>query len=401
MYTIGIAGGTSSNKTAVVRKVLKALPYHRVLLIPLWLLLLVSCREKDKQVSSIFHTEQTVTQASAPDIEELEKNGEIIAVTLSGPDTYFEFRGQSFGMQYEMIADFARSKGLRIRMEIAHDTLELIRLLQEGEADVITLPMPPTHGCTLTAVQDSTGKKYSPSSDRKPLGWLSRKSSEGLAKALDAWYKPDIKDLILTRQRKQSHKETRLQARQHPRPKVKDATHGIISDFDALFRRHASVCGWDWRLLAAQCYQESCFDPQAVSWAGAQGLMQLMPATANQYGVSTDVFNPEQNIQAATRFIAQLNADFAQITDPNERINFILASYNGGPGHIRDAMSLTDKYGGNPYLWSHVRTYILALSDPQYYRDPIVKYGYLRGKETAHYVDAIRSHWMHYKGITR
>ena len=388
----------------------------RALLFCLPLLALIcACRQKDKQVSSIFRTEQTGNTSMAPDLPELEENGELIAATLSGPDTYFEFRGQCFGLQYEMVTDFARSHGLRIRMEIAHDSLELVKMLLEGEVDVIALPMPPTEGCTLVVVQDSkasvseaqhskaphdtTGRDTSSTSHT--LGWLTRSSSPLLSEALNAWYSPQLRERILARGRQEKDRKQRMQTRHNPRPKVKDATQGILSDYDGLFRRHASRCGWDWRLLAAQCYQESCFDAQAVSWAGAQGLMQLMPATAEEYGAAGHVFDPETNILAATRFLARLNADFAHITQPDERIYFVLAAYNGGPGHVRDAMALTEKHGGNPRIWGQVRPYILALSDPKFYRDPVVRYGYLRGSETAHYVDAIRSHWTHYRTIAK
>ena len=382
--------------------------YTRLLLCLSLFVLLCACREKDKQVSSIFHTEQADDVSAAPDLPQLEENGEIIAATLSGPDTYFEFRGQSFGMQYELVADFARGHGLRIRMEIAHDSLERVRMLQEGDLDVVALPMPPVEGCTLVAVQDSTAGAHpaatsgqAVSAASRPLGWLTRPSSPLLSEALDAWYSPQVRERILSRERQGKDRKQRMQARHNPRPKVKDAAHGILSDYDGLFRRHASRCGWDWRLLAAQCYQESCFDAQAVSWAGAQGLMQLMPTTAEEFGAGSGVFDPETNILAATRFLARLNADFAHITQPDERICFVLAAYNGGPGHVRDAMALTEKHGGNPKVWNQVRPYILALSDPKYYRDPVVKYGYLRGSETAHYVDAIRSHWTHYRSIAR
>ena len=75
---------------------------------------------------------------------------------------------------------------------------------------------------------------------------------------------------------------------------------GIISHYDAYFQRYAQTIRWDWRLLAAQCYQESCFDPQAKSWAGACGLMQIMPSTADHLGLArADIYHPEKNIAAA------------------------------------------------------------------------------------------------------
>jgi membrane-bound lytic murein transglycosylase F len=135
---------------------------------------------------------------------------------------------------------------------------------------------------------------------------------------------------------------------------------GIISQWDAYFIRYSSLIGWDWRLLAAQCYQESAFDPKAVSWAGAQGLMQLMPATAARMGISlAQVFEPERNIEGGARYLRHLSEIFDDIPNRQERLNFVLAAYNGGPGHVRDAMALAAKHGKNPKRWADVDYYIL------------------------------------------
>lgn len=87
-----------------------------------------------------------------------------------------------------------------------------------------------------------------------------------------------------------------------------DKGAGIISKYDHLFQKYAPVARIDWRLLAAQCYQESTFDPKARSWAGACGLMQIMPETADHIGLPRHLlYEPEANIAAAVKYIAQLN----------------------------------------------------------------------------------------------
>ena len=84
---------------------------------------------------------------------------------------------------------------------------------------------------------------------------------------------------------------------------------GALSPWDDLFKKHASTAGVDWRLLVAQCRQESGFNPTACSWAGACGLMQLMPQTAASLGVPRDkIFDPETNVAAAARLMAKLSA---------------------------------------------------------------------------------------------
>ncbi len=152
--------------------------------------------------------------------------------------------------------------------------------------------------------------------------------------------------------------------------------------------------------MAAQCYQESTFDPHAHSWAGACGLMQIMPSTADHLGLSrSDLYNPEQNIAAAARYLAELERGFSDIHDRRERQNFVLAAYNGGPHHIRDAMALARRDGRNPSSWDQVSVYVLRLSQPEYYNAPEVKNGYMRGSETVDYVQQIRQRHGGYRGV--
>ena len=106
---------------------------------------------------------------------------------------------------------------------------------------------------------------------------------------------------------------------------------GIISRYDKLFQQYSRIVGWDWRLMAAQCYQESTFDPMAESWAGAKGLMQIMPSTADEVGLAPeDMYHPEKNIEAAARYMKKLDTRFSDIGDARERQDFVLAAYNGG-----------------------------------------------------------------------
>ena len=175
---------------------------------------------------------------------------------------------------------------------------------------------------------------------------------------------------------------------------------GKISEYDEYIREYGTQIGWDWRLLASLMYQESRFDPNARSWAGAFGLMQLMPGTAKRFGVSRSS-SVMQQIKAGTEFIHWLDNRFKEyVTDPEERIKFILASYNVGAGHIFDAMALAEKNGKNPEIWEDsVDEFLLKKSDPRYYRDPDVKYGYTRGIETYNYVKEVVERYEHYKNI--
>ena len=124
--------------------------------------------------------------------------------------------------------------------------------------------------------------------------------------------------------------------------------------------------------------------------------MQIMPRTADHLGLSrTEIYDPERNIAAAAKYIYELSKHFSDVSNPIERSYYVLASYNGGYFHIRDAMALARKYGRNPYSWSDVREFVLRLSTPPYYNDPVVKYGYMRGHETVDYVSRIVDRWAH------
>jgi membrane-bound lytic murein transglycosylase F len=151
-------------------------------------------------------------------------------------------------------------------------------------------------------------------------------------------------------------------------------------------------------LLAAQIYQESQFNPKAKSWMGAQGLMQLVPNTAGEFGAK-QILDPEQNIRAGTNYIRWLEDYWSKyIDDPSELEKFVLASYNSGQGHVMDAMKLAEKYGKNPKIWDdNVDFYMLLKSNPKYYKDAVVKSGYCRGREPVNYVKSIYEQFEIYK----
>jgi membrane-bound lytic murein transglycosylase F len=124
--------------------------------------------------------------------------------------------------------------------------------------------------------------------------------------------------------------------------------------------------------------------------------MQMMPATAKELGV-TDVDDPDDNIKGGTKYLEQMWEQWEDIEDSVQRIKFVLASYNCGYYHVRDAQRLTKKNGGNPYIWDNeVDEFILKLSSKEYYTDPVVKYGYARGSEPYKYVQEIFERYVHY-----
>lgn len=356
----------------------------------LLIIALGACTEKQQSTQTpwgdTFGTDTTTSPTFS--LRDIQESGEMVVLTISGPDTYYEYRGKQLGTQYLMCEKFAQKIGVSLRVDICRSVEEMVKKFKSGDADMIVYPIP-------TSTKGIIPCGYS--TDQGKLSWAVRDGNTELADSIKNWYKPEIAANVKREERELFSTQS---IHRHVYAPMLNTQAGIISNYDHLFKRYAPIARWDWRLLAAQCYQESCFDPKAYSWAGAKGLMQIMPETARHLGLAdSEVYEPEQNIYAAVRYINELNSHFTDIKNPEERKFFILASYNGGFFHIRDAMALAKKNGKNPHKWIHVAEYVLKLSTPECYNDPVVKYGYMRGSETANYVSAIYSRWQKYRGV--
>ena len=172
-----------------------------------------------------------------------------------------------------------------------------------------------------------------------------------------------------------------------------------ISPYDSLFRLYAdSVC--DWKMLAAIAYVESKFDTTARSGMGAQGLMQIMPATyrhtlARMGAPDTMAQSVELDIKVAVRYLDELSGLFGFINE-KERINYILGSYNGGSNHIFDAMRLARKNGINRYNWNSLTPVLVSLKDSAVYNDSVCMYGSFDATETLNYVRQVNRKYNEY-----
>ncbi len=236
-----------------------------------------------------------------------------------------------------------------------------------------------------------------PVSFEQRSAWAVGQDSPELYNAVNSWFK-EVKNNYLYQylnykyfeQKKNKNRSTALYINQNK-----------ISVFDDLFKKYAPITGWDWRLLASIAYQESNFNPDAQSWAGAQGLMQLMPRTASLHGAD-DTSDPKQSVKAAAKYLQNMCQAFNYIEDEGERKKFVLASYNAGIGHIKDAIALTEKHNKNPDQWDdNVAEFVLLKSNPEYFNDSIVKFGYLRGEEVYNFVNEILERYEMYTGIIK
>lgn len=173
-----------------------------------------------------------------------------------------------------------------------------------------------------------------------------------------------------------------------------------ISKYDDIIKVKSKKINWDWKLLASMIYQESNFNPNVTSWAGAHGLMQIMPNTADMVKIDS-IDTVEGNLEAGVRYIKYLNKQLKKaLRDTTEIIPFILASYNVGLGHVLDARRLARKYGKNPDKWfQNTDFYILNKSQPLYYKDNLSRYGYCNGQEPYKYVENILDRYKQYKNM--
>lgn len=423
------------------------------------------------------------------DLQQIKDSGELVVLTLYSSTSYFNYRGQDMGFQYELSEQFAKSLGVKLKVKVARNVKDLIRKLEAGEGDLIAYTLPVTKEwkdsllycgedvITHQVLVQRKGGKHKPLKDvtelvdkdvyvnpgkyyerlvnlDKELGggirihlvrsdsvsaeelitqvaqgkipytvadndiarlnrtyypnldinlkisfdqrssWAVRKDCPQLARAASEWHKANV----TSPDYKASSKRYFEISKATPHTPILSLREGKISHYDALFKKYAKEIGWDWRLLASLAYTESNFDTTAVSWAGARGLMQLMPSTARAMGLPDGKEqNAEESIKAAVKYIGMTAQSFSELPE-EERINFVLASYNSGSGHVQDAMALAEKYGKDPHVWKdNVEKYIVLKANEEYFTDPVCKNGYFRGTETYNFVREITGRYEQYK----
>lgn len=247
-------------------------------------------------------------------------------------------------------------------------------------------------------------KKYFPDIDIETpisfpqhVAWAVAQSNDSLKNNIDQWLDGFIDTKIARFIYNKYFVNPRSVQYAHKYYSVKS---GKISSWDEVLKEKSKEIEWDWRLVASLVYQESRFQTDAESWMGAFGLMQLMPGTAEVYGVNSDS-PPEENITAGISYLKALDKRFADIIDDEqERKKFVMAAYNVGIGHVFDARRLAEKYGRNPNVWKdNVDFFLLNKSDPKYYNDTVVFYGYCRGEEPYNYVNDIHYRYEHYLNV--
>ena len=463
--------------------------WHSFLVLGL-VLLAMAC-----QSSGNKSQEEPSSDFTPRDLSAIKESDTINVITLYSSMSYFLYKGEPMGYEYELLKDFADAEKLKINIKIAPNINRLTEMLLNGEGDLIMYNIPITNdGKTrwtycgrevitqqvlvqrsnrsdtiLTDVTELRGREVWVKHDTKyhdrlknlnnelgggiiiqdilqdtintedlielvAKGKISYTVSDDNIAQLNKTYHSNINNSLLI-----SHPQRSSWAVQQNCPELAVALNlwfanrqnteryraiikryfetskspaeesvrelgslyggGQISPYDSLFRQHASEIQKEWQLIAAVSYQESRFDTTGVSWAGAVGLMGLMPGTAKAMGIDVEQrTNPEASIKAGSAYLQLMYRSFKSITNEEERIKFMLAAYNAGIGHVLDARALTRKYGKDPEIWDdNVEEYIRLKSNPEYYNDSICKHGYLRGSETVSYVKDIMRRWYYYR----
>jgi len=312
---------------------------------------------------------------------------------LIGKKVYVKY-GSSFKDRLQNLSQELGGDIVIIEDSASAETESLIRKVADGEIDyTVTDQMIAMVNRAYYPDLDVDTKISLP----QRIAWAVRKNSPELLNGINTWLGEVKKDGTFRVIYNRYFNSPRTSA---SRMKSDFSSLGgnKISEYDDQIKQKAQELGWDWRLLASMIYQESTFSPSAESWAGAKGLMQLMPSTGKYYGAK-NLFDPSQNINAGVNFLKFLDRQWSKtIADKSERIKFMMASYNVGLSHVLDGRNLTRKYGGDATKWDgEVEASLLKKSNPKFYRDPVVKAGYCRCEEPVHYVKAVLHRYEEYQ----
>ncbi len=302
---------------------------------------------------------------------------------------------RKFSNHYVRLQNLQEEMGEKIKIKSEEGTIsneELIELVSDG---IIDYTITEQHIARINQLFYDNLDISTPISVKQPITFGLTKSHPLLLSRLNKWL-----DRFMA---KQSFGYIKRKYFEISKPRsaefMSEAKSGQLSTFDDAFKRAAKQYDFDWRLLASISYHESRFNPYIKGLGGAYGLMQFMPRVGPKYGVYPNS-PPEVQIQGAMKMIDKMMTSWNAVPDKSQREKFTLASYNCGRSHVEDAQRLAKKYGLNHLKWDdNVEVMMLNLTKSQYYRDPVVKYGALRGTRTYSYVRAIYSRYLDWKTV--
>ncbi len=292
------------------------------------------------------------------------------------------------GSAHLMFLEELQRRGLQVTIR-THDHLSegsLIPLVARGEID-----------CTIAASNVAfLSRRYYPTTAVQSLGeeafismgWAVSRSDRALLDRVNAFF------AAITA----SGRFGEIYEKDHPNidafdpvdlKAFHDSVRVRLPRFRPIIRDAARRNGLDWCLIASQIYQESRLDPLATGPNGAQGLMQILPATARSLKVP-DPFDPVASIRAGTAYLKSLY-DLYEGLDETDRVLTALAAYNAGPGHVNDARRLAARMGLDPGRWESLARTLPLLRLRRYYQE--AEQGFCRGDITVAYVRQIMTYY--------
>jgi membrane-bound lytic murein transglycosylase F len=308
-----------------------------------------------------------------------------------------ELRGRRIrvrpGSSYQGTLEQLRAKGAGFTLELARPDEETEQLIAGVAAGEVDLTVSDSHIFQAERVwrTDVVAAFALDDGAKKQIAFAVRPADHQLKAALDRYVKQTYKGLEYNMSWRRYFEDSRVATES----RAQDAgTLQGLSAWDGVFRKYAQLYNFDWRLLAAQAYQESRFDPQARSLAGAVGLLQVLPRTARELGFSRPE-EPEQGAHAGIKFLAALSDRLEPTLPVQQRMRFALAAYNCGWGHLADARQLARSQRLDPDKWfKNVEQAMLLLQKPAYYAH--ARHGYVRGTEPVRYVSEIQTRYENY-----
>lgn len=295
---------------------------------------------------------------------------EIKCAIVLGNDMYSD-NGLNTGFNYELLSQFAKTAGRDLTIVTAHKGENYLDSLREGKVDIAVILPSEAESHDELMVSIKTGDNSV---------WAVRKENPNDIMAINSW--------ISYYEKTPEYSDAKERFFNSYDPHARSGS-SHISPYDSLIKKYAGELGWDWRMLAAVIYQESRFSINSHSGRGAAGLMQVMPSTAEYYGIQ-DLTDPEENIKAGTLHLARLQKMFnGDDMDGKEKVLFTLASYNAGEGRIADCRNLAAARGLDKNKWEEVVQVIPEMRLDSILKEECVKLGRFQGHETIDYVDNV------------
>jgi len=383
------------------------------------------------------------------DFEEIQERGTIRMITQYRPTSYFLLGGMDRGFEYELVSRFARENGLKVEVVLIGSHEDPIQILETGEGDLIadhfaineqlvnrvafSTPynfINQIYDINETEVENVSMLKYSGENivdfktpqyktearyhgEKSPemtftksesIAWAVRKNAPMLKQKMDEFIGKHIRvresDGRILRSAYLNSLQRRYFERDRFESRYRDTAYdtfysGYLSPYDEMVKSIADEAGVDWKLVIAVMAQESAFDPKAESWAGAVGLMQIIPRFS-QITNKMELYEPEKNIREGVRYLQKHLTREAHLDSLNQH-SMALAAYNVGMGNLADARELAVRMDKDPDEWPNIADALLKLMHPEYYQH--ARFGYKRGTETVNYVEDVLNRYSRYQTI--